>query len=84
MLLVVLSVSADPQGDDNLGLVGDANCETVVVAADVEDHHVRRQEAGRSVSVLDVMRRPPLAASHVCNPGAYPASTIRVVIAKLL
>lgn len=54
--------------DDALALVRDRYSEPVAIPSQVEDNPAVADDAGLRVSLLDVMRRPPLSRFHFGQP----------------
>src|SRR5580658_4870055 len=79
---VVLGVRADEANVDGEERVFDGDDDPILVALQVEDDAVAREDACRRVTHLDVLGAAPVAALELVEPGEERLPSIGVLVGK--
>lgn len=78
----VLGVSSAPFHKYGCHSISYPRLKPVVIATNVEYHDVVGEKASGRVPILNILRRPPIAGSHVVDPILDPVTAIRVPITE--
>jgi hypothetical protein len=80
----VFGMGTDPGNTHDAGLIADNGDDPVVIAFDIKDHAISREEVGGSVAVFDVLWRGPAGSLNLTYPSGQRMPNIGVFAHKIV